>query len=77
MTSKLTLGFFLKVMIPAMLAAQDTVQSTVDTVAHLEVPSHGHDREHDFAVGHSRALDMEHMGVALFAAIGSIGAKEG
>jgi len=64
-------------MMPAMFAIQDTVQSTVDTVAHLEVPSHGHENEHGFAVGHSHALDMEHMGVALFAAIGSIGAKEG
>lgn len=68
---------FLKVMLPAILAVQDTVQTTVGTVAHLEVPSHGHDHEHGFAVGHSHALDMEHMGVALFAAIGSIGAKEG
>jgi hypothetical protein len=67
---------FLKVMLPAMLAVQDTVQTTVDTVAHLEVPSHGQDHEHESAPGHSHALDMEHMGVALFAAIASIGAKE-
>ncbi|KAG0587956.1 hypothetical protein KC19_2G204300 [Ceratodon purpureus] len=66
----------LQVMLPAMLAVQDTVQTTVDTVVHLEVPSHGHDHDHGLAVGHSHSLDMEHMGVALVAAIGSIGAKE-
>lgn len=60
-----------------MLAVQDTVQTTLDTVGHLEVPSHGDDHEHGSVVGHNHALDMEHMGVALFAAIASIGAKEG
>lgn len=68
--------FALKVMIPSMLAFQDTVQTTIGAAAQLEVHSHGHDHEHGI-VGHKHVLDMEHMGVALFAAIVGIGAKEG
>lgn len=66
----------LQVMLPEMLAVQDTVQTTIDTVAQPGVHSHGHDHDHG-AVGHKHGLDMEHMGVALSAAIVSIGAKEG
>lgn len=61
---------------PAILAAQDSVQTTVDTVANLGGHSHGHDHDHGLG-GHSHGLDMEHMGVALLAAIVGIGAKEG
>lgn len=60
---------------PAMLAVQDTVQTTVNTVATLGGHSHDHDHGHGLG-GHTHGLDMEHMGVALLAAIVSIGAKE-
>jgi len=63
-------------MIPAMLAVQDTVQTTVDSVANLGGHSHDHDHGHGLGV-HTHGLDMEHMGVALLAAIIGIGAKEG
>ena len=69
--------YILKVLLPVMSAVQDSVQTAVETAAQLEVPSHDHDHEHEFALGHSHLLDMEHIEIALFAAIGSIGVKEG
>jgi len=63
-------------MLPAILAVQDTVQTTADTVANLGGHSHDHDHDHG-VLGHTHGLDMEHMGVALLAAIVGIGAKEG
>lgn len=51
------------------------VQTTMDTI-HQQAQSHSHNHE-DGAVGHHHGIDMEHMEVALFAAIVSIGVKEG
>lgn len=69
--------FFLKVLIPAMSTAQDTItQATVDTAVRQEIHKHGHNHEHG-VVAHKHVFDMEHMEVALFAAIVGIGAKEG
>jgi hypothetical protein len=67
----------LKVLIPAMSGAQDTiVQATMDTIVNQEAHSHRHDREHGFA-RHKHVFDMEHMEFALFSAIVGIGTKEG
>lgn len=60
-----------------MSAAQDTItQATVDTAVRQEVHSHGHNHEHGKLVAHKHVFDMEHMEVALFAAVVGIGAKE-
>ena len=62
-----------------MSGAEDSiVQVTVDNVVHEKAHSHSddHNHGHDFILGHKHTFNMEHMKVALFAAIIGIGVKE-